>query len=235
MTKSKKNMNFLKSLTRNQIGKKNNVQKEYNDCFPGHSSSLINYYFNSYTKPQEKWFIFKNKQNSNNSFCAFDETSIDEILNEYSRYQHKDFLLSQLNKMYKKQTRDYRNICISKRQDFLVYWIHSLCVFKKDRGKGLCQKKILPELIEFITRNCDKTVLLLADIIEENYPSFNCFFDNGFDCTQESSEFYNKNGFYFNTGLDKNCKMLLRVVSPIIKGGKIKNKKIKNKKTKKKI
>ena len=132
--------------------------------------------------------------------------------------------------MYRKQTKDYTDICISER-DCDVYWLHSLCVFKNERGKGICQKKILPELIEFLKKNSKKPVLLLADVIDKNYPSFNCFFDNGFDCTKKESKFSNTNGLYYNSGLNENCKMLLRVIKPNTGGNNKKNKK--NKKTKK--
>ena len=114
-------------LNKSDLGKDIETIKEYIDCFPGHSESTIQYYLNT-KKNSEKWVLF-NEFGKKYGFCAFEKTTINEILNEYSRYEYKDTLLNELNRIYDKKSNFRNNKCISHLK-IPVYWIHSLCVFK---------------------------------------------------------------------------------------------------------
>ena len=202
-------------VNKSDIGKDKENINEYINCFPGHSESTIQYYLNN-NKNSEKWVEF-NEFGKKYGFCAFEKTTINEILNEYSRYEYKDILLNGLNRIYDKKSNFRNNKCISHLK-IPVYWIHSLCVFKNSRGRGKCINNIIPEIIQ-ILRNMHKTeqILLLADVVDKNYASLNCFIKNNFVITELSK---NK-GVYYNKGLDEYCNMLMLVINPpILKGGK---------------
>lgn len=201
-SKSKKKIS--KIFKKNQLGKKKEILENYDNCFPGDSKFYLDFYFNYYqTNDNEKWLEFYNEDNKTTSFIAITKTSVDEILNDNSRINHKNYLISELNRIYKTQKKSNNDSCITKKK-CIVYWIHSLCIFKNERGKGICQKKVIPEIIRF-TRNDKKEVLLLADVIKNNKPSLYCFLNNGFNCTEE---------YYFNKDLDIDCNLLLKVINP---------------------
>ena len=217
-------------INKDDIGKDSINIDGYMNCFPGYDESTIRHYFSN-NKKSEKWIEF-NESGEKYGFCAYEKTSIKDILNEYSRYEYKDNILNELNRIYRKKSTNNINKCISDLK-VPVYWIHSLCVFKNSRKNGKCLLYIIPEIIKAI-KNIHKNeqIILLADVVHTNQASFNCFTKNNFVATEFINSSLQNSGLYYNKGLEEYCYMLMLVIN---KNKMIGGKRLKTQKKKKKI
>ena len=203
----------VKIFKKNEIGKIKDVIKEYCNCFDYDSDYFIKYYFSNY-KDSEKWLLFTDNQKKILGFCALELTTINNILNDHSRYKNYDYLLSELNKIYNFGKKNNKNIG----DDFnkFVFWFHSLCVFSNQRGKKRCTNDIIPQMIKYLKNNNqfkNREILILADIVENNYPSLFCMKNNGFSQIMGFNNLLNKKGLYFNTDLGTPCYMVLKIIN----------------------
>ena len=80
-------------VNKDDIGKDIKNIEGYMNCFPGYDESTIRHYLSN-NKKGEKWIEF-NESGEKYGFCAFEKTSINDILNEYSRYEYKDNILNE--------------------------------------------------------------------------------------------------------------------------------------------
>ena len=212
----------VKILKKNEIGEIKDVIKEYCNCFDYDSDYFIKSYFSNNIKDSEKWLLFTDSQKKIYGFCALELTTISDILNDRSRYKDYNYLLSELNKIYNHGKKNKKNIVEDSNK--FVFWFHSLCVFSNQRGKKRCTIDIIPQMIKYLKNNNqfnNKEILILADIVENNFPSLMCMKNNGFSQIRGFNNLLNKEGIYFNRDLGTTCYMVLKI---------IKNKKNKTKK-----